>query len=222
MGGFDIGAFELCLEGVGAFQQPCPVIVGVERPDQLPVQLTVQVQPGGGGTTTPPPGTTEVLEDTVIALAATPNPGYRFLEWSNNVANAGDPATTVFMDGSQTVTASFFACACATDVTATMGVASGAVARAKKRQLQTVIVTNNSSNTVNGPISLVLDRLTENVTLSNANGETVLMVPAGSPYVNTRATLAPGQSVAFQLQFDHPGSVDISFTARVLAGAGSR
>ena len=96
------------------------------------------------------------------------------------------------------------------------------MARAKKQHLQTVIVTNNSSDTINGPISLVLDRLAEEVTLSNASGETVLMVPAGSPYVNTQATLAPGQSVAIQLQFDHPGGVDISYTARVLVGAGSR
>ena len=62
MGGFDIGAFELCLEGFGRLQAPCLILAGVETPGggNQAAQLTVEVNPPGAGTTAPPPGTQEV------------------------------------------------------------------------------------------------------------------------------------------------------------------
>jgi hypothetical protein len=226
MGGVDIGAFELCLEGFGRLQQPCLILAGIEDPgggDQA-VELTVNVNPAGGGTTIPTTGTREVPLDSVVALNATPNTGFRFTDWSQNVTNPGDPSTTVFTSASQTVTANFAACACPSDVTSVVGVTYGGVTLnpATRKYVQTVTLTNNSAATIAGPISLVLDKLTTGVTLSNASGSTLLMLPAGNPYINANTILAPGQGVAIQLQFSNPGNVVFSYEPRVLAGAGSR
>jgi hypothetical protein len=133
-------------------------------------------------------------------------------------------STTVFMSASQTVTANFAACECATDVTGAMGVTYGGVTLnpVTRKYVQTVTLTNNSAVTIAGPISLVLDKLTAGVTLANGSGSTLVMLPAGRPYINANTTLTPGQRVAIQLQFTNPGNVVFSYEPRVLAGAGSR
>jgi hypothetical protein len=224
MGGYDIGAFELCLEGFGRLQQPCPLIVGAEDPGQSSVQLTMQVQPMNSGITSPPPGTQEVPQDSVVALKATPKAGYRFLEWSPNVTSLDAPSTTVFMNTSQVVTAYFASCSCATDVTASIAFTYGGITLnpTTRRYVQTVTLKNKTSSTITGPISLVLDNLTAGVTLYAATGTTSLMLPAGSPYMNTSVNLTAGQSVSIQLQFTNSANAAIAYSARALAGAGSR
>jgi hypothetical protein len=165
-----------------------------------------------------------VVQDSVIALTAAPAPGFRFTDWSPNVTDPDNPSTTVFMNAAQTVVAYFAACACAADVTGSVGIRYSGVTLnpMTRRYVQTVTVTNTSAGAITGPISLVLDDLTANVTLFNASGTTTLMLPGGSPYMNANVNLAPGQSVAVQLQFLNPGNSPFSYEARVLAGAGSR
>jgi hypothetical protein len=160
----------------------------------------------------------------VAYLNAVPNPGFRFATWSTNVANPAQPSTTITVATSQTATAYFEPCACAADVTALIDVKQGGVMLnpITRRWVQTVTVTNNSSTTIAGPLSLVLDNLTAGVALANRSGTTSLMLPAGRSYLDAAATLAPGQSVALQLQFTNPGNTVFSYDARVLAGAGSR
>ena len=226
MGRFDIGAFELCLEGFGRLQSPCLILAGIEDPgggDEA-VQLTVEVNPPGTGTTTPAPGTQAVPLNSVVPLIAVPGAGFRFTGWSPNVTNPADASTTVVMNASQTVTANFAPCECAADVTGSVGVTYGGVTLnpMNRRYVQTVTLKNNSAVTIVGPISLVLDKLSPNVTLYNATGNTLLVVPANSPYMNANTNLAPGQSVALQLQFTNTGNVVFSYEARVLAGPGSR
>jgi len=100
MGGFDIGAFELCLD---RFLQVCilpPPILQTEP-------LTIQVSPAGGGTTNPAVGSYAKPENSVVVLTTTPNPGYSFLNWTGNVANPISASTTVTMNMPQTVTANF-------------------------------------------------------------------------------------------------------------------
>jgi hypothetical protein len=91
---------------------------------------------------------------------------------------------------------------------------------------QTLVLTNNGTTPIMGPISLVLDDLTSGVTLTNATGTTAATSPAGSPYINlplgTAGVLAPGQSVVIVLQFLDPDLVPINYTSRVLAGPGTR
>jgi hypothetical protein len=92
-----------------------------------------------------------------------------------------------------------------------------------KRYVQIVTLTNNSSGTIAGPISLVLDDLPEGVMLSNLSGYTSLMLPAGSAYIDTPVPqLAPGQSITFPLLFTNPGRIPLSLMTRVLAHSGSR
>jgi hypothetical protein len=226
MGGFDIGAFELCLEGFGRLQAPCLILAGIEDPSggSQAVQLTVEVSPPGGGTTTPAPGTQELPANTVVPLTATSSAGFRFTGWSPNVTNPSNPETTVVMNASQTVTASFALCDCAVDVTSSVGITYGGVTvnPMTRRYVQTVTLRNNSASTIAGPLSLVLDKLSSNVTLYNASGSTALVLPANSLYMNATTNLAPGQSVALQLQFTNPGNIVFSYEARVLAGSGSR
>lgn len=226
MGGFDIGAFELCLQGFGNLQQPCLILAGAEDPGGVgaTVQLTMQVDPAGGGTTLPAPGTQSVPKDSVISVKATPNSGFRFSGWSPNVTESGQPATTVFMSASQTVIANFATCDCAVDASDAIGITRSGVTfnPMTRRYVQTVTLRNNSVATITGPLSLVLDKLTANVTLVNASGATALMLPAGNPYVNAVINLAPGQSVGIQLQFTNPANAVFSYDTRVLAGPGSR
>ena len=226
MGGFDIGAFELCLEGFGKLQTPCLILAGIENPGggNDAVQLTVEVNPPGAGTTTPAPGTQDVPLNSVVPLTEAPAAGFRFIGWSPNVTNPGDPSTTVVMNATQTVTANFALCECATDVTGSIGITYGGVTLnpMTRRYVQTVTLRNNTAATILGPISLVLDKLSPNVTLYNASGTTSLVLPANSPYMNANTNLAPGQSVALQLQFTNPGNIVFSYDARVLAGPGSR
>ena len=224
-GGYDIGAFELCLQGFGGLQQPCVILAGIEDPGGTneAVQLTMQVQPLGAGTTIPSPGMLDVPKNSVVAVKATPSPGFRFTNWSQNVTNPSDPSTTVVMSAPQTVTASFAACKCASDVTSSVGVAGGPIANIKPRRYeQTVTLTNNSPNIIVGPISVVLDHLSENVTVLNAGEVTELMSPAGSPYVNVKADLFPGQSVAVQMRLQNAVDDVITYVPRVLAGKGAR
>jgi hypothetical protein len=115
----------------------------------------------------------------------------------------------------------------ATDVSGSVIVARGGYVLnlTTGRYAQTVTVTNNSANTIPGPISLVLDSLS-NATLYNATGTTSFATPAGSPYITQflggNGELAPGQTISFSLQFTDPTRATITYTTRVLAGSGAR
>lgn len=226
-GGYDIGAFELCDHPLDTIGIACGLLTRpiFDFPDLTPATvLDIQVQPAGGGTTTPAPGPLALDENAVVLLSATANPGFRFVTWSNNVVDPAKASTTIFVQASQPVTAYFEACACAADVTSSVGVTlSGVMLNPITRRWgQTATLRNNSAATIAGPISLVLDNLTASVALANASGTTNLLLPSGSRYINAATNLAPGQSVSLQLQFTNPGNVAFSYEPRVLAGAGSR
>jgi hypothetical protein len=64
----------------------------------------------GGSATTPGEGTFTYGEGIVADLAATPDAGYRFVEWTGDVstiADVEDPTTTITMNGDYSITASF-------------------------------------------------------------------------------------------------------------------
>ena len=216
-GGFDIGAFEFC---DFARDLNCN-ITGVEQTEPL----TILVSPAGAGTTTPGAGTSSEIQNTVTAVTATANPGFQFSTWMGSVAAPNSAATTVIMNQPQTITAVFVPCGCAADVSAIVTVTrSGYVLNpVTGRYVQTVTVTNNSANTISGPLSLVLDGLSANATLFNATGSTdALELPAGSPYLNANVNLAAGQNTSFVLQFADPSHAAINYATRVLTGSGAR
>jgi hypothetical protein len=160
----------------------------------------------------------------VIPLKATPNVGFRFTEWSANVTNPLAPSTNVFMNTTKTVTAYFAACGCASDVTSSFDITLRDIEDNGSKRVILVTMTNKTSATIAGPISLVFDNLPAGVTLANATGTTVLMAPANSPYIDVPAKdLEPGRSTKFPLLFEGT-TVDepVLFDTRVLTGPGAR
>jgi len=65
---------------------------------------------GGGSVTEPGEGTFTYDEGTVVDLVATPDAGYRFVEWTGDVGTIADVnavATTITMNGDYSITANF-------------------------------------------------------------------------------------------------------------------
>jgi hypothetical protein len=120
---------------------------------------------------------------------------------------------------------------CAVNVTSSVAPVKG---KGSKNTSTSQIITlqNASSSAIAGPISIALDSLTAGVTLVNAAGVTSCAPPAGSPYVNVDvgadSMWSPGERLEVVLQFERqstsPGrkASAISYTRRVLAGAGGR
>jgi hypothetical protein len=84
----------------------------------------------------------------------------------------------------------------------------------------------SSRFSIAGPVSLVIDDLSANASLSGAASVTTLLAPLGSPYVNLNLGQSPsldaGQSISVTLQFTDPEKTGITYTTRVLAGIGGR
>ena len=214
MGGFDIGAFELCIAKNPNIVGECSAPVGVAPPYE---QLMIQVSPAGAGTTTPAPGSYNEYQGTVVSLTATPALGYTFGSWSGNVGNQQGASTPIVMLEPQVVTTNFVVCNCVTDVSSSVTVTRGPIVfhPVTRSYAESVMVTNNSIAAITPAISLVLDNLT-NATLVNATGTTAFGSPSVSPYI-TMGALAAGQTVSFTLQFSDPTNGAISYTTRVLA-----
>jgi hypothetical protein len=103
-GGYDIGAFEVCVPA-NLFTPPCdlPVVI---NPDPI-AHLIMVATPLTGGITNPLPGFHPVLQYSVQVIQATPTPGNAFLGWLGNATDPTAPLTTIIMDHDQTVTATF-------------------------------------------------------------------------------------------------------------------
>src|SRR5262249_3661052 len=156
-------------DGPPIAQMPCVILAGID-PGQA-VSLTIDAQPVSGGTTIPAPGTRQVELNSVVALRAVPQPGFRFTDWSPNVVTPSAIATTVFMSASQTVTAHFAVCACAVDAGNSIAVTLRDVPdHTQSPDVWLATLTNTSAATIVGPISLVIDGLPAGVTLVNASG----------------------------------------------------
>jgi hypothetical protein len=102
--GYDSGAYERCIDPLG---EPCIILGGIGSGED-PVFLTTAVSPAGTGTTTPPPGDNPVAINSVVALTATPNTSYRFVNWTGDVVGDADNASTfIAMNDDKSVTANF-------------------------------------------------------------------------------------------------------------------
>jgi hypothetical protein len=93
----------------------------------------------------------------------------------------------------------------------------GSITYNKKTQLysETVTLTNITSGTLTGPLSLDLTNLPSGVALTDATGMTY-----GNPYIrflSSRKTLKPGVSVSITLTFTAPSLSDITFGTEVVA-----
>ena len=220
-GGFDIGAYQICPPPRVFGEVTCLTLTNAPPPSTVP--LTMQSSAPSAGQVAPPAGVNTENVGAIVALQAMPNPGYVFVNWSGNVTDPTSASTTVIITQAQTVTANFALCNCVINASSYISVAqSGYVYNfGTSRYAQTVMLTNTSSYTIIGPVSLVLDGLSSNATVFDAAGVTASQLPAGSPYVTTSTSLAPGQSVSFALRFANPTKAVITYTTRVLAGPGA-
>jgi|HubBroStandDraft_1064217.scaffolds.fasta_scaffold30097_2 hypothetical protein len=222
-GGFDIGAYEFCPPPHVFGEVTCLTLTNAPPPSTAP--LTMQASSSSEGQVGPPAGVNTEVVGSVVAIQATPNPGYMFVDWTGNVTDPTSASTTIIINQAQTVTANFALCNCVINASAYLTVTPGPIVLnpVTKRYTEIVTVTNASSYTIFGPISLVLDGLSSNATLSNASGSTdSAWPPTSSPYITASGNLSPGQSVSFSLQFADTGNAAITYSARVLAGPGAR
>jgi hypothetical protein len=116
------------------------------------------------------------------------------------------------------------AASCAANAGAQVAIARSGIRydRTSGQFLQTVTVTNNSSQPVAGPLSLVADNLSSNAALVNPSGFTGCFTAALAPFTDlgvcTGGNLAPGQSTSVDLRFSNPTFAAISYTPLVVAG----
>jgi len=85
---------------------------------------------------------------------------------------------------------------------------------------QLVRVINNGDGPAPTPVRLVLDNLSANATLLNADGTTEVLAPLGSPYIGidrANSTFGPHETRTVQLEFADPGGQSISYDTRVLS-----
>jgi hypothetical protein len=163
------------------------------------------------------------------------NPAGRGGQATVGIRNAGAPASgqqiawsynaPVIADQSALLFSAAPAPSCAQHVNGSVSVArQGYLYNPVTRRFsQTVRVTNTSAAAIAGPFALVLDDLSANATLFNATGTTSCATPAGRPFVaNAAASLAPGATLSFVLQFTNPTRQTISYNTRVLAGDAAR
>ena len=80
-------------------------------PAPTPTQYNLTISSTSlGSVTTPGVGTSHYQEGTVVNLVATPDPGYRFVNWTGNIgtiANVNAASTTITMNGTYSITANF-------------------------------------------------------------------------------------------------------------------
>lgn len=112
------------------------------------------------------------------------------------------------------------------DVSSSTSVALSGVRlnRATGQFVGSASVKNNSSTSLSGPLSVVMN-LSGNVSLANANGTTCGTTPVGIPFINlplSNNTLAPGAVAQVTVEFTNPALNPITPTTKVLAGPGAR
>jgi len=91
--------------------------------------------------------------------------------------------------------------------------------RLSGRYAQNIVVTNNTSVALSGPIYVAFDNLSANATVFSAAGTTTVL-PAGSSYIQISAgALAAGASTApMAVQFTNPTNAAINYYPRLING----
>jgi hypothetical protein len=149
-------------------------------------------------------------------------------------ANAGSSGTDTFTfkanDGvldSNTGTMTVTILSCAANISSTVTLSQGPIKVDKKtgRSAQAVTL-KNSDGAAAGPVSLVLDALTPNVSLFGGSGTTACAAPLGSAYINVDVggdgLFSSREKATVTLEFLNPSGQPITYTPRVLAGVGAR
>jgi len=74
--------------------------------EEIPT-YTLTIAVNGEGSVSPSPGAYDYEENEMVNISAAPAEGWRFVNWSGDVADRNSDSTTVVMDDNKTVTANF-------------------------------------------------------------------------------------------------------------------
>jgi len=101
------------------------------------------------------------------------------------------------------------------DVTASIQIKGSGLMfnRATNKYTGTIWLTNTSAAPLTGPLHYMVKNLPAGVTLANASGN-----KDGVPYISVPNNLAPGAQATFQLQFNNPAKVNITYSPTVYSG----
>lgn len=178
--------------------------------------LSTAVSPAvGGSVNTSANGTNGYYPaGTVVSLTAVPNQYYAFTNWTGNVVGANNSSTTITMNAPQTVTANF--ALTYTNVSTSLNVTSSGLLYNIVNQGGTVTftITNTSSQTITGPLQLVLT-LPSGVTAVNSIGTF-----QGNPYwsIPSSTNVAPNASVTIVVQLSYSPGTNVQTTPSVYSG----
>jgi hypothetical protein len=142
----------------------------------------------------------------------------------------GEPASIALQatDKAGNVTTCEQGLARGTDVTADVRIVQEGFRfqRATGYFVQAVKLENRSHRSIPGPVSLVLDNLSDNASLVNIeDGLTVVAPHLNSAFINVKSSdseLNPGERVEVVLFFSDPSKTKITYDTRVVAGPGAR
>jgi hypothetical protein len=142
----------------------------------------------------------------------------------------GEPASIALQatDKAGNVTTCEQGLARGTDVTADVRIVQEGFRfqRATGYFVQAVKLENRSHRSIPGPVSLVLDNLSDNASLVNIeDGLTVVAPHLNSAFINVNSSdseLNPGERVEVVLFFSDPSKTKITYDTRVVAGPGAR
>jgi hypothetical protein len=90
---------------------------------------------------------------------------------------------------------------------------------------QQLTFSNDRSDALGGPFTLLLSGLSPGVNLTGMSGKTSCLAPAGSPYIHLSSAplwLNPGQSFIVKLDFTLNGATGITYTPILVAGSGGQ
>jgi hypothetical protein len=95
-----------------------------------------------------------------------------------------------------------------------------------KRYIQVVVVRNSTLNRIEGPLSFVFDNLDSRLKVEGTTGTTSCTSPLSSSYVDVGIgfdeVFNPREIRVFVVRFAGPRGVRVTYSPRLLAGAGCR
>jgi hypothetical protein len=145
-----------------------------------------------------------------IAAANAVSTGFRY-QWSRNVPVLTDGEAILFMPP---------AAAAAIDVSSSVTVTTSAFVYNRLAQTYSgsITITNNTSQALQRPLTIVLTSLTAGVTAVGPTGT----VAGQGPYysvLGSGTTLGPGQNATVAVQFSNPSNAKISFIVKTYSGS---
>lgn len=178
--------------------------------------VTTSAAPANGGTTS---GDGDYIAGSEVTVEAIADVGFGFVNWTEGGVEVSASAVYDFaIGGDRALVANFESLPIFRNVGDLISVSESGKSTALDRRTRrlmsrsTVTVTNQSGETIEAPMNLIVTGLGAGVTMPEADGTT----PAGNFYYDVQAklglvALAPGQSASITIKFVYPITTRISY-----------